>query len=176
MKKTVLVFGVISGLLVATLCLAFIALCYKAGHDGNMYIGYASQILALSLVFVGVKNYRDKENGGIISFGKAFKLGLYISLVASTIYVVAWLVDYYMFIPDFMDKYAAHVLQQAQHSGKSAAEISKETAEMANMKEMYKNPVFVILFTYLEIFPTGLIISVITALILKKKPEDTVIA
>src|SRR4051812_6020500 len=99
MKKNVLVFGLISGLIVVTLCLTFIAFCYKAGHDGNMYIGYASQILALSLVFVGVKNYRDKENGGIISFGQALKLGVLISLVASTIYVIGWLIDYYLFMP-----------------------------------------------------------------------------
>jgi hypothetical protein len=176
MKKNVLVFGLISGLIVVTLCLTFIALCYKAGHDGNMYIGYASQILALSLVFVGVKNYRDKENGGIISFGQALKSGILISLVASTIYVIGWLIDYYVFMPDFMDKYADHVLSEAQHSGKTAVEISKATAEMAKMKELYKNPVFVVLFTYVEIFPTGLIISIITALILKKKASDPVMA
>src|ERR1017187_9822075 len=72
-----------------------------------MLIGYASMLVALSLVFVGIRNYRDKYNNGVISFGKAFKIGIMIVLIASTIYVVAWLIDYFFFIPDFMEKYSS---------------------------------------------------------------------
>jgi uncharacterized membrane protein len=169
MKRNVLVFGLISGALIATFVVVTMNIWGCESYSGSMYVGYAAQILALSLVYVGIKNYRDKENGGVITFGKAFKIGLLMSFIASTIYVVAWVIDYHFFIPDFMDKYAAHMVQQAKSSGATAAEISKQVAEAAQMKEMYKNPVIVVAFTYLEIFPTGLLVSLVAALVLKRK-------
>lgn len=174
MKRNVIVFGLIAGLIVTSMMLFSIAKCYRdANFEGSMLAGYASMILAFSFIFVGIKNYRDKYNHGSISFGKGFKIGLYISLIASTLYVLVWLVDYYIFIPDFMDKYTAHVLSAAQKSGASADEISAKTTEMASYREMYKNPLFVILLTYMEILPIGIIISLLAALILKKKSNNT---
>jgi hypothetical protein len=173
MKKNVIVFGLISGFIVSAWMVGGVAWCYSSGNfEGNMLLGYASMILAFSLVFVGVKNYRDKYNSGIISFGKAFRVGLYITLVASTMYVLVWLVDYYVFIPDFMDKYSAHVISRALNSGARADEIAAKTKEINSMKEMYSTPLMVVLLTYMEIFPVGLIISVITALILKRKTNN----
>lgn len=170
MKKNILVCGLIGGLVLAIVMVTSISLCYKKDDfEGNMVLGYASMVLAFSLIFVGVKNYRDKYNYGVVSFGKAFKIGLFISLIASTMYVLAWLVDYYFFIPDFMDKYTAHILKQCKADGLDAAAIQAKTSEMADFKEMYKNPLVVVLFTYFEVLPVGLIISLIAALILKKK-------
>lgn len=177
MKKNVIVFGLISGGLIAAWCVGSIAYCYAVNNfKGNMLLGYAAMVLALSLVYAGVKNYRDKYNNGIIAFGKAFQLGLYIALVASTIYVIAWAVDYYVFIPDFTDKYAIQILREAHNSGASKAEISRQIASVASVKEMYKSPVIFVLLTYLEIFPVGLVVSLITALILKKKPDANSVA
>jgi hypothetical protein len=173
MKKNVIVFGLISGLIVSVLMVIGMAWCYKSGnHDGNMILGYASMILAFSLIFVGVKNYRDKYNNGVISFGKAFKIGLYIALIASTMYVLAWLVDYYFFMPDFMDKYVAHEIEKTQSSGASAADIAAKVKEISYMKRMYSSFIWVVLFTYLEILPVGLIVSLISALILKRKAKS----
>ena len=178
MKRNVLVFGLIAGLIVSAWCVCSVAWCYTTGNfNGSMLLGYASMILAFSLVFAGIKNYRDKFNNGVISFGKAFKIGLLITLVASTVYVVVWLIDYYVFIPDFMDKYSAHVIKDAQNSGATAAEISSKTKEITAMKEMYNTPVWVVLLTYLEIFPVGLLVTIIAALILKRKDNSgTIIA
>ncbi len=134
-----------------------------------MLAGYAAMILSFSLVFVGVKNFRDKQNDGIISFGKAFKIGFLIALIASTMYVIAWMIDYYFFIPDFMDKFCSQAIASSKASGASQAEINAQTAEMDTYKEMYKNPFGVILLTYMEILPVGLVVSLISALILKKK-------
>ena len=137
-------------------------------------MGYTSMLLAFSMVFVGIKNFRDKYHQGSISFKKAFLIGLYITLIACTMYVIVWMIDYHYFIPDFMDKYSAHMIAQAKASGANQADIDKQIAEMAKFKEMYKNPVFMILMTYAEIIWVGLIISLISALILKRKPkEDT---
>jgi len=142
-----------------------------ANFEHSMLIGYASMVLAFSFIFVGIKNYRDKYNNGLITFGKAFKTGLYISLIASTMYVITWLVDYYVFIPDFMDKYVAHMLKEAKDSGASAAELAKQAKELAYNQQLYKNPIMVVLFTYMEILPVGILVSLIAALILKRKPQ-----
>ncbi|WP_343523730.1 DUF4199 domain-containing protein [Pedobacter sp.] len=175
MKKNVLVFGLIAGVIVSVLMVLSMMRCYNDPNlEHSMLIGYASMVLAFSFIFVGIKNYRDKYNDGLITFGKAFKIGALISLVASTIYVVVWLVDYYVFMPDFMDKYVAQVLREAKADGASAAELAKMTKELASNKEMYKNPVMVILFTYMEILPVGILISLAAALILRKKLIDTV--
>lgn len=173
MKKIVMVFGGLSGLIISLWLVIGIAWCYGSGNfEGSMLLGFASMFVAFSLVFVGVKRYRDKYNRGIISFGRAFKIGLYITLVASTMYVLTWLIDYYVFIPDFMDKYAAHEISKAQSSGVSTAEIAAKVKEINMMKEMYKTSVMVILLTYLEVFPIGLIVSVLTAWIVKRKTND----
>ena len=157
MKKIVIVNGLIAGVIVAAMFLITMGLYHKDGNfDGGMWVGYASMLLAFSLIFVAIIRYRDKYNNGIISFGKAFKIGFYITLIASTIYVVTWLVDYYVFIPDFADKYATAILDKLKASGASAAKIANQTKEMDSFKEMYKNPLLVILFTYLEILPVGL--------------------
>ena len=157
MKKIVIINGLIAGAIVAAMFLITMGLYHKNGNfDGGMWVGYASMLLAFSLIFVAIIRYRDKYNNGVVSFGKAFRIGLYITLIASTIYVVTWLIDYYVFIPDFADKYATAILDKLKASGASAAKIANQTKEMASFKEMYKNPLFVILFTYLEILPVGL--------------------
>lgn len=173
MKKNVIVFGLISGTIVSTI-MAF-SMAYYNSHntDGSLLVGYASMIVAFSFVFIGIKNQRDKYNDGVISFGSAFKTGLYISLIASTMYMAAWYIEYHYFMPDFMDKYSEAMVNKAKESGASEAVISKKMAEAAQWKEMYKNPLLFILMTYAEILPVGLVITIISALILKRKPKDT---
>lgn len=173
MKKIVLVFGLISGLIVSTLMA--ISLAYHKDdmdYENGMLIGYASMIIAFSLIFVAIKTFRDKHNGGIISFKKAFLIGLWISLIASTLYVITWAIEYHYFMPDFMDKYTAHYIEKERAAGIAQAELDKKIAEMNSMKELYANPIFFALFTYMEIIWVGLFITLISALILKKKPEE----
>jgi hypothetical protein len=174
MRKLIILYGVIAGLIVsAMMALSMGYFCAKGDFEGGLIYGYAAMLVAFSMIFIGVKSFRDKHNGGIISFGKACKIGLLITLVASTMYVISWLITYYCFIPDFMDKYAAAMLAKEQASGISADELAKKTAEMAQMKEWYKNPLVVILMTYVEILPVGIVVTLISALVLKRtKPRQ----
>jgi hypothetical protein len=126
-------------------------------------------VISLSLVFVGIRNYRDKYNGGVISFGKAFKIGILMVLIASTIYVVAWLIVYFFFIPDFMDKYAVHEIGKLKANGASQIKIDEKTKEMADFARMYKNPFFNAMMTYIEVLPVGLVVTLISSLVLKRK-------
>ena len=173
MKKNIIIYGLISGIIVSVLMLVsvnYISHCEgNVDYDTSMLIGYASMLIAFSLVFVGIRNYRDKYHSGVISFGKAFKIGLMMVLIASTIYVVAWLVDYFFFIPDFMEKYSAHTLDVLRKSGATQLEIDKQVEEMKYFAEMYKNPFFNALITYAEILPVGLLVTLISSLLLKRK-------
>ena len=173
MRKNIIIYGLISGIIVSTLMLLSVnSMSHREGnfdYNRSLAIGYASMIIAFSLVFIGIRNYRDKYNGGVISFGKAFKIGIMIVLIASTIYVIAWLIYNYFFLPDFAEKYAARTLDKLKASGASQMEIDKQTKEMASFVGMYKNPFFNAMMTYIEILPVGLIVTLISSLILKRK-------
>src|SRR5437868_13761652 len=131
MKKNIIIYGLIAGSVVSVLMLAivnYVSHCEgSVDYDTSMLIGYAAMLIAFSLVFVGIRNYRDKYNEGVISFGKAFKIGIMIVLIASTMYVVAWLIDYFFFVPDFMEKYSAHELDKLKASEANQIEIDKQT-------------------------------------------------
>ena len=173
MKKNIIIYGLIAGIVVSILMLFSINYIShvdgKVDYNTSLLIGYASMLIAFSLVYVGIRNYRDKYNGGVISFGKAFKIGITIVLIASTIYVVAWLIDYFFFIPDFMEKFSAQELDELKASGASQIEIDKEKIKMANMVKMFKNPLFNAMMAYAEILPVGLVVTLISSLILKRK-------
>jgi hypothetical protein len=174
MKKIVIVFGLISGLIVSTLMAISMAFHKdNMDYDQGMWIGYTSMIIAFSLIFVGIKTFRDKHNQGIISFKKAFLIGLYISLIASTMYVITWAVEYHYFMPDFMDKYTAHYIEKERATGLPQVELDKKIAEMKYMQDLYRNPIFFVLFTYMEIIPVGIIIALLSAIILKRKQGPT---
>ena len=173
MKKNIIVYGLIAGLVVSVLMLVSVNfISHREGgvdYDTSLVIGYASMLLSFSLVFVGIRNYRNKYNGGVISFGKAFKVGFFITLIASTIYVIVWLIEEHFFFPDFMEKYTAYEINKLQASGVSATKLASKTKELEQAKEMYNNPAIKILMTYAEILPVGLIVTLISSLILKKR-------
>lgn len=180
MKKIVIICGSIAGLIVTSMMLAsisgFITGSDFEGSVGSMLLGYSSMVVAFSLIFVGVKNYRDKHNSGTITFGKSLKIGLLITIVASTIYVIVWQIDYYFFIPDFYEKYSAHIIRDMKAHGATLAQIQQQMAANKSNGEMYRNPLFNAMFTYMEILPVGIIMSLLAALILKRKPKSDNIA
>lgn len=173
MKKNIIVYGVIAGIIVSVLMLFSVNnLSHREGgidYNTSLLIGYASMLLAFSLVFVGIRNYRDKYNNGVISFGKAFKIGLFIVLIASTMYVVAWLIDYFFFIPDYGEKLSAQMLNELKASGASQVEIDNQTKKLADTIAMLKNPFYNAMISYVEILPVGLVVTLISSLVLKRK-------
>lgn len=173
MKKIVLIFGLVLGTI---LCINMIIMmhicCNNPEFKSNDVLGYTFLVVVFSLVFFGIRNYRNKQLDGSISFGKAFKTGVLITLVASTLYVVIGLLYYYLFLPDFMDHYIQHVLYMMRESGATAKEIADTTKQLTDFKEMYKNPFFAIIFTYLEVFPIGVVVALISSFILKRKPTQ----
>ena len=164
MNKIILKNGLF-GSIIASALLIIITLYMKAKPEKevSMLFGFAGMLLAFIFVVLGIKQQREANNG-VISLGKAFLTGFWITLIISTFYVAVWLVILYNFFPNFMEHYANMAIEKA-----SSDEVAKVTEEMNSYKEMYKNPVMVILLTYMEILPLGIVFSFISALILKKK-------
>jgi hypothetical protein len=171
MKRIVLTFGLISGLISAVLMVAFIPFIDKIGFDNGMIVGYTSMVLAFLLVFFGVRSYRETVGKGRISFGRAFKVGILITLISCICYVVTWEILYFNFLPDFAEKYTNYMIEKTRAAGASAEEIAKQIEQMENMKALYDNPFFNAAITFLEPFPIGLIVTFISALILRKRRE-----
>lgn len=171
MKKLILTYGSISGLIVAAMLVVVFSKS-TIDYDSGDFLGYAIMIIAFATIFVAVKSYRDKQLGGHINFATAFKLGLGITLVASAIYVIAWMIISNTIAKDFMTEYYQQSIEQLNASGLSDEELALRVEEMEQFRELYKNPFIKIGITFLEIFPVGLIISLISAAILKKKDQQ----
>jgi len=175
MKKIIIICGLIAGLIVTSWMLVSMAGYSNPNFEGSMLLGYTGMVVALSLIFVGIKNYRDKQSDGNITFGKALKMGLLITLIASTIYVIMWQIDYFFFIPDFFEKYSTHIIRDMKANGATQAQIQQQIIDNQNTGKLYRNPLFNALFTYAEILPVGIIMSLLAALILKRKPNDKMV-
>ena len=171
MNNIVVKFGIIGGAILVALMIGSWSLLGENSFEISEWLGYASMIVALSTIFVGVRSYRENEGGGSISFGKAFQVGLYITLIASLIYVAAWMIYYETAASDFMDLYYEHSLKELKEEGATEATIQNHMEQMEEMTELYKNPLIRIGITFIEILPVGLLITLISALILRKKPE-----
>lgn len=164
MNKIVLKNGLFGSSIVTALLLS-VTFYMKANPEKevSMFFGFAGMLLAFFFVVLGIKQQKDANNG-FISLGKAFLTGFWITLIISTIYVIVWLIIFYNFFPNFAEHYTDMAIAKA-----SPDEVAQVTEEMNSFKEMYKNPIMVILLTYMEILPLGIVFSLISALILKKK-------
>ncbi|MGB0034927.1 MAG: DUF4199 domain-containing protein [Candidatus Acidiferrales bacterium] len=175
MKKTIITFGLISGVISSLLMVCTIPFFHRIGFDKALILGYTSIVLSFLLVFFGIRSYRDNVADGHITFGKAFGVGLCITLISCVFYVVTWEVLYHTVFRDFMDTYSASIISKAQASGASAQAVQAKIDEMQQMKVMYANPLYNVLMTFIEPFPVGLLITLISAAVLRKKarPEST---
>ena len=168
MKRTVLVFGLISGgILTASLLLAT-AFQDQIGFDKGAIVGYTSMVIAFLMIFFGIRAYREML-GGVISFGNGLKVGLMITAIASCCYVATWEVIYWKISPDFTEKYAAYEIKKAQESGASDAKLVAVRKEMEQFKELYKNPLVNVAFTFIEPLPVGIIMTLVAAGILRRR-------
>ena len=175
MQRTILIFGLISGLIIVILGYATRPIWMDAGGKMDMstgeLLGYINMIIALSMIFFGVRQFRDRHLGGKITFGKAFKVGFLISLVASAIYVLGWMIYYNTseVAQSFPAQYIEHMKEQWLASGLTPEQISEKAAGYEKNFALYENPIIMAGMTLMEILPVGLLISLISAFILKRK-------
>jgi hypothetical protein len=169
MKKTVLTFGLISGAMSAAMMLITIPFADRIGWEKGEILGYTGIVLSALMVFFGVRSYRENTGGGRLTFGRGFAVGILITLISSACYVGTWEVIYYKLMPDFVDKYGAHLVDRAKASGAGQQKIDETARQAEQFKKMYANPAVNVALTFAEVFPIGLVVTLLSAGILRKK-------
>ena len=175
MKKIILTNGIIAGVIVSGLMVITHPLVADGtiSFDNGMLVGYGTMVLAFAMIFVGIKTCRDQVLQGVISFGQACKVGLLITLIASVIYALTWDIYYRVAASDFTQKYTEHYLEKMESEGASAEEISSMRTEMQNFNQLYENTFIRFGVTLMEILPVGIVITLISAAILKTREALT---
>ncbi len=162
-----LIYGLLSGVVIIAVMLTGILLTEQESVFSSQLFGYLVMLVALSFMFVGVKRYRDTELGGVIKFLPAFGMGVAIAALAALAYIAVW--EAYLGMTDyrFMDEYIAGIARARQDDGVAEDAIAKEMAGMETMRVQYGNPLFRIPMTFLEIFPVGFLVAIVSALLLR---------
>ena len=153
--KIALKYGLISGGLIVSSWFITTGSGDNPNFDVSEIVGYVVMIIALTAVFIGIKSLRDEKES--LSFKEAFFNGLGITLVASIIYVIGWMIYFPNFAPDFADKYGASQVELIQQSDMDDEEKQKQIADINEWIETYKQPHVMVALTFVEIFPVGLI-------------------
>lgn len=164
MLRIILTNGLISGVVIIAGIFGSIEL---GGGHSSLWLGYLIMLVALSSILVGVKQYRDRDLGGVIGFGKALLVGLGIALTASLAYVLVWEVYLALTHYTFIDHYTASILAGKRAAGVTGAAYQKTVVEMETLRRQYANPLFRLPMTFVEIFPVGVLIALITAALVR---------
>jgi hypothetical protein len=169
MKKVVLVFGLLSGAVAAAMMLLTLPFMHRIGFDHGLVIGYTTIVLSMLFVFFGIRSYRDNIAGGSVTFGRALGIGILIAVISSLCYVVTWEILYFNFMPDFWDKYTAYAVEQARASGATQQTLDETARQMKEFKQVYDQPLVNAAYTFIEPFPVGLVIALVSAGILRRR-------
>lgn len=169
MKKIVLTFGLIGGVMISALMLATVPFAKQIGFDKAQYVGYTVMVLSFLMVFFGIRSYRENVGNGYITFGRAFAIGALITLITSLCYVITWEVVYFKLMPNFVQDYANYLVEKMREAGATQQAIDAKMQEMRDFKQLYDNPLLNPLITLIEPVPVGLLITFISSLLLRRK-------
>lgn len=173
MKQIVIRYGLIAGIIVGAglLLSMFLFKTDILNMDYGAVFGYTTQLIAFTAIFFGIKKFRDEVAGGEVTFGKALGIGLLIALIAGLIYCLSWEIYFQATDQQFIQEYSKMYVEKLKAGGASMAEISTAQNEMAQFADMYRNPLIRFGFTLMEIIPMGLLVSLVSAFILKRKKQ-----
>jgi hypothetical protein len=169
MKKIVLTYGLISGLILSVLMDGSLLLADKIGSGHSLALGYTILVASFLLIYFGIRSYRDNTLAGEISFGRAFACGILITLITTVCYVATWEVLYFNFMPHFMDSYFAAQIHKVQSSGLDSATTAAKVSAIQHSQQLYQNPLVNMAYASIEPLPVGLIITLISAAMLRRK-------
>jgi hypothetical protein len=172
MKRPVLTFGLIAGAVMSAMLLVTLPFRDSISGETGMIIGYTGMIAAFLGVYFGVRAYRDQTLGGSIGFGKALTVGLLITAIATTCYVVTWEVIYFKLAPDYKARMLEMGVERAKASDKPSEQVAKDIVDLNAFIANYDNPLYNVAITFVEPLPVGLVYSLISAALLSRKKRE----
>ena len=168
MKKTVLRFGLYGAITISILFILSLSLGGALDYSTQEIIGYASMVVSLGFVYLGIKHFRDKENNGVVSFGQAILIGVLITLFASLAFGILDLIYIKYINPDFTAEYYSRTISDMEAT-LPLAEFEEKRAELESQKALFMNPWFNFGIMAMTVFTIGCIISLISSLLLQRK-------
>ena len=166
MKSAVVRYGLIAGAIIFVMNTVWWGI---NGGEMNMdtaeISGWVSMLLALSMVYVGIRAHRVAQEDKSVKFGTAFAIGALISLIATVVWVGGWEIMMAGQMTEFMVKYGEHVVAGMIDAGATAAEITAAELENAEWTELLKNPFYRVLMSASEILPVGLLVTIIASVV-----------
>lgn len=166
MARIIIIYGLIGGLIIIAGIIGAIVIGGDQPH-GSVWLGYLIMLLGMATVFMGVKQHRDQAGGGVIRFFPALGVGLGISLIASLAYVLVWEAYLAATNYEFMAQYTAAMLEARRAEGLSGEAYRQLETQMNQMVVQYRSPWFRMPLTFAEIFPVGLLVSIVSAALLR---------
>jgi len=168
MGRIVLVYGALAGTATILSMITGFEMSDGKGASTSMAVGYLIMLVASSFIFVGIKRYRDIEQGGVIRFWKALGIGVMVAFVAAVCYVAIWEVYLALTNFEFIENYLAGSLEAQIAEGLAGEELQAQIAKNEEFKEFYFNPFLRVPITMTEILPIGLLVALISAALLRK--------
>ena len=168
MFRKILIYGVLAGLVVGSVLSALmVSMGDHAPSESSMLIGYLTMLVGLSAVFIGIKRHRDLDLGGVIRFWPAFGMGLAMSVIAGIFYALSWEAAVALSDIDFAQTWSTYMIEEQRAQGVSGPALEQFIAEMEAFRVQYANPWFRLPMTFTEIFPVGVLVSLISAALLR---------
>ena len=168
MKQVIWKYGIVAGVILAALMFLTIPFVDQIG-DMGIVLGYTTMLIGFMMIFFGIRAYRDGEGGGRVTFGRAFLIGVAITVIGSLCYVGAWEVMSRKYMPDFADKYSARIMAKARADSMPEAELAATQKKLDEFAMSYKNPWYRMPMTLLEPLPVGLILSLVASGVLRRR-------
>jgi len=164
MKNFVFKYGFIGGLISAILgTLNWLLIARPIGVEGSQAVGYISITLSLLCIPLGIRYYRDKLNHGSVGFGKAFKIGLGITAMASLVMGLHSVLFFAFQKDEFLEW---------QRSELSEAELVAFNEQVAAMPDFIFTPWAQGMVMFFTVFLIGIVINFISALLLKREAPE----
>jgi Protein of unknown function (DUF4199) len=170
MKQIVFRYGLYATLVIVGLGMIDLFIVAKyASLAVQEVAGYLTMFLAMIFVFMGIRHYRDRINGGSLSFVQGLKIGILIVLIPSVFFGLFDILYTEVIKPDWLDTYYAAYMERIKAS--TPPEKLARALEKANReKEIFANPVYQFLLMSATVFIIGLMVTIISALTLRRKP------
>lgn len=157
-------YGLYTGVAFILVSLLFFAL----DLDTNSWLNTLTYVILIVGIILATLNYRNKLNGGYISYGKAVLTGFYVSIIVGVIMAIYIWIFYSYINPDGLKEIMDFTEQKLAEAGLSDEMIDQQMKMSSRFMQM---PLLNI-STLVGMAFWGTIISLITSAFLKKQDDS----